>query len=126
MKYSMFILAVVLVSCIPDSAKQQINQQVTELQKMMADQQFTKGIAFIELHKVRYGSYPESFKDLKFLSAMDSTMSSQLDYKRLENGYELNIKGVFMNISGDPSPVTLKYPAEFWEGLGCIKSNTKE
>jgi hypothetical protein len=125
MKYSLLILALVVFGCIPDTTRKQINQQMVEVQKMVADQEFTKGIAFIELHKVRFGSYPESLKDLKFLSKMDSVMRD-LEYRKLDDGYELNIKGVFQNMSGDELPMTLKYPAEFWEGLGCVKSNTKE
>jgi hypothetical protein len=125
MKYSLLILAVVVFGCIPDTTRKQINQQMMEVQKMVADQEFTKGIAFIELHRVRFGSYPESLKDLKFLSKIDSVMRD-LEYRKLDDGYELNIKGVFQNMSGDELPMTLKYPPEFWEGLGCVKSNTKE
>lgn len=125
MKYSSLFLALVLSSCIPDSAKRQINEQMVEVQKMLADQSFKKGIAFIELHKVRYGSYPESLSDLTFLSKMDSTMSN-LEYHKLDNGYELNITGAFQTMAGDKLPMTLRYPAEFWHGLGCVKSNTLE
>lgn len=83
------------------------------------DQHFKTAVALIELHKVRYGQYPDSLSDLKFVGDWDQIALANVKYRRVENGYELDvIKGV----NGKPE---LKYPDEFWKGLGLVKSNMK-
>ena len=126
MKHLAIILAFGLVSCIPENAKREFEQQWAEVQKMTADREFKTGIAFIELHKVRYGSYPESEKDLTFTNPMDTSIWRSLTYKKLENGYELDLQKNSVSMSGELSPLLLKYPADFWKGLGCVRSNTRE
>ena len=83
------------------------------------DQHFKTTISLIELHKIRHGAYPESLKELKFTGEWDAIALSSVDYKRLENGYELNVTRGWV---GQP---TLTYPADFWRGLGLVKSNMK-
>ena len=91
-----------------------------DMQRMMADQQFKNTIAQIELHKLRYGTYPASLGDIKFVPAMDSLYKfHDLEYNLLDSGYELNL-----NIKNGAN-VELRFPDEYWKGLGCVKSNVK-
>ena len=120
------IVTALLPSCIPDSLQEKMNEGMALGQNMLADQEFKKAIAQIELHKLRNGSYPASLSDLQFLSAMDSSMFQFIEYARLDSVYELNIKMDFPVIgTKETKGVDLTYPAEFWKGLGCVKSNVK-
>jgi hypothetical protein len=90
-----------------------------EADRQFGDQHFKTAIALIELHRIRYGEYPASLKDLKFTGEWDQIALSNVEYKRVGNGYELNIARGWV---GKPE---LKYPDEFWRGLGLVKSNMK-
>ena len=90
-----------------------------EADRKFGDQDFKTAIALIELHKIRFGEYPASLNDLKFVGEWDAIALNGVAYKRLDNGYELDaVKGWV----GKPE---LKYPPEFWRGLGLVKSNVK-
>ena len=120
------ILVAFLSSCIPDSVKEQMNEGMMVAQKMLADQELKKAIAYIELHKLRNGNYPNALSELKFLSAMDSSLFNSIEYTRLDSVYELNIKTEFASFGDEgKKEVQLNYPPEFWKGLGCVKSNVK-
>jgi hypothetical protein len=97
---------------------------MAQAQNMLIDQEFKKAIAHIELHKLRSGTYPLSLSELQFLSALDSSMLRYVEYTRLDSVYELNITMEFPVLGdGDSTKkVQLKYPPEFWKGLGCMKS----
>lgn len=73
----------------------------------------------IELHNIRLGEYPASLKDLKFTGDWDQIALNGVEYKRVGNGYELNV------VRGWVGKPELKYPDEFWKGVGLIKSNMK-
>ena len=81
------------------------------------DQHFKTAISLIELHKTRFGSYPETLKDLKFTGDWDGIALSGVEYRRLDTGYELNL------VRGWIGKPTVSYPPEFWKGLGLVKSN---
>lgn len=81
------------------------------------DQHFKTAIALIELHHARFGEYPASLKELRYKGDWDQIALDSVAYKRLPNGYSLDITRGWM---GKP---TLSYPAEFWEGLGVVSSN---
>lgn len=115
----------VAFSCIPDGAKRHLDEQTKNAHTMLADLQFKKSVANIELHKTRYGNYPASLRDLKFLSMMDSGFVDGVEYIKLDSGYELNLKYDAVLIGGGKADITLIYPDEFWQGLGCVKSNLK-
>ena len=83
------------------------------------DQNFKSAIALIELHKVRFGSYPASVTDLKFLGPWDQNWLSGVEYRKLEEGYELNVTRGWV---GAPN---LTYPQEFWSGLGIRRTNVR-
>lgn len=121
------IIPVLLMSaCIPDNLKEKINEGMANTQQMLGDWEFKKAIAQIELHKLRNGNYPNSLSDLKFLSQMDSSMFSLVEYTRYDSVYELNLKMEFATLDGkEMKKVNLHYPPEFWKGLGCVRSNLK-
>ncbi|MBO9703479.1 MAG: hypothetical protein J7604_24945 [Sporocytophaga sp.] len=127
MKNTLILTLICLVTaCIPDNVKKEMSEGLSDAQQMVADMEFKKAIAQIELHRLRYGHYPDSLSELKFLSSMDSSMISNVDYTRLDSVYELNLKMESVSLdSKETTPIKLKYPAEFWAGLGCVKSNVK-
>jgi len=102
-------LAFLLASC----------QLQKEADAKFGDQHFKTVIALVELHKIRYGAYPETLKDLKFLGDWDAIAISSVEYRRLANGYELNLTRGWV---GKPE---VTYPAEFWQGIGLVASNVK-
>ena len=81
------------------------------------DQSFKTAIALIELHKVRNGAYPEALSDIRYAGDWDAIGTNNVEYKRIGDGYELNITGGWI---GKPN---LSYPAEFWHGLGIVSTN---
>lgn len=84
------------------------------------DQTFKNAISLIELHKVRFGKYPESLQEeqfKKFLGNWDNFIYSSVTYLKTESGYELNLN------SQESS--RLEYPPEFWRGLGLVKTNVR-
>ena len=91
-----------------------------EADKAFGDQHFKTAIALIELHKVRFGAYPATLDDLKFVGDWDRGALLSVSYKRLGNGYELNV------VRGWVGKPELQYPEEFWRGLGLVKSNMKQ
>ena len=127
MKKTLILTVICFMSaCIPNNFKDQMNEGMLDAQKIMADWAFQNAIAQIELHKLRNGHYPASLSELKFLSRMDSSMSNNVDYTRLDSVYELNLKMKYFSVAGkEGNTIELKYPPEFWVGLGCVKSNLK-
>lgn len=90
-----------------------------EADAKFGDQHFKTAIALIELHKVRFGDYPKDLNDLKFIGDWDKIIFSSVEYRKLENGYELNLTRGWV---GQPA---LSYPEDFWKNLGLLKSNVK-
>lgn len=110
-----------LTGCIPDKIKEQINQAQEQANQQFGDQHFKTAIALIELHKVRFGKYPESLNDLKYLGDWDKMFYQSVKYERLEDGYSLDLVNGWMG-----KPEDLSYPDEFWNGTGIRKSNLKK
>lgn len=81
------------------------------------DHRFKTAIALIELHRLRFGEYPDALKDLRFLSDHNPADLVGLKYEKLGNGYALD---VVLGTRGTPD---LAYPAEFWRGLGIRRTN---
>jgi hypothetical protein len=90
-----------------------------EADAQFGDQNFKSAIALIELHKVRFGSYPDNLADLKFTGLWDQNWISAVTYRKLEEGYELNLVRGWVGMPG------LEYPADFWRGLGVRKTNIR-
>jgi hypothetical protein len=86
----------------------------------LADQRFKTAIALIELHKTRYGAYPETLNDLTFTGGLDIDALRSVKYTKRNSGYILDL------IADQQVIVQLRYPAEFWQGLGIVASNMKQ
>jgi ClpA/ClpB-like protein len=81
-----------------------------------SDQRFKTAIALIELHRVRFGTFPTSLDDLQFIGYRDRTLLAGVRYEQLPDGYSLDIVG-------SAKPPDLAYPSDFWRGLGLRRSN---
>ena len=90
-----------------------------EFDQKFGDQHFKTSVALIELHKVRFGEYPNSLNDLKFVGEWDQIALASVKYKKIANGYELDV------VRGWVGKPQLSYPDEFWKGLGVVRSNMK-
>ena len=90
-----------------------------EFDQKFGDQHFKTSIALIELHKLRFGEYPKSLTDLKFTGEWDQIALASESYKKVANGYELDV------VKGWVAKPELSYPPEFWKGLGVLRSNMK-
>tara|TARA_R110002126_G_scaffold54341_19_gene147226 strand:- start:3066 stop:3431 length:366 start_codon:yes stop_codon:yes gene_type:complete len=89
-----------------------------EADQQFGDQHFKTAISLIELHKVRFGEYPSTLSELKFLGGWDEIALQSVIYSKSEDGYTLTVSRGWV---GKPE---LQYPADFWQGLG-IKSTQK-
>lgn len=101
--------ALVLASCFPKQ----------EMDNKFGDQHFKTVVALVELHKLRYGSYPASLADLRYVGDWDRIALSSVEYGRLPDGYALNL------VRGWVGQPHLEYPPDFWQGLGLRQSNVK-
>ena len=85
---------------------------------MFGDQHLKTAVALIELHKVRYGKYPDSLRDLKFTGQWDQIHLVSVKYVPSPNreAYYIEVERGWM---GKPS---LNMPPEFWKGTGYTPS----
>lgn len=81
------------------------------------DQHFKTAISLIELHKVRFGEYPNALSELKFIGDWDQIALQSVKYSKEKDGYTLTVSRGWV---GKPD---LQYPAEFWQGLGIKSAN---
>jgi hypothetical protein len=81
---------------------------------MFGDQHLKTAVALIELHKVRYGKYPETLRDLKFTGQWDQLALQSVAYYRNSDGSHYYVE-VRRGWVGKP---TLQMPDEFWQGTG--------
>ena len=81
---------------------------------LFGDQNLKTAVALLELHKVRYGRYPDTLRDLKFTGQWDKNALLRVSYvpnaDRTRYYVEVQVGWV-----GKPS---LQMPAEFWQGTG--------
>jgi hypothetical protein len=82
------------------------------------DQHLKTTIALLELHKVRYGKYPDSLRDLKFTGQWDQIALQSVRYytNADRTAYYVEVKTGWI---GKPN---LKMPDEFWRGTGYTTS----
>src|SRR5439155_11504429 len=81
---------------------------------MFGDQHLKTAVALIELHKVRYGKYPDTLRDLKFTGQWDQAALMSVRYYPSPNrdAYYIEVERGWM---GKPK---FAVPAEFWKGTG--------
>jgi hypothetical protein len=82
------------------------------------DQHLKTALALIELHKVRFGRYPDSLRDLKFAGEWDQIALANVSYYPGPNrdAYYIEVERGWM---GKPA---FAMPPEFWQGTGYSPS----
>ena len=80
-------------------------------------QYFISALSIIELHKIRNGGYPETLNDLEYLGDWDAIWLSSVEYKKVDDGYNLFVTRGWV---GTPE---LSFPAKFKTGLGIKDTN---
>jgi hypothetical protein len=91
---------------------------------LFGDQNLKTAVALIELHKVRYGKYPDSMRDLKFTGQWDQMAQQSVAYYPSADRTHYYVE-VERGWVGKPS---LQMPAEFWQGTGydpSLKPNSQ-
>jgi hypothetical protein len=78
------------------------------------DQNLKSTVALLELHKIRYGRYPRSLRDLHFKGDWDQIWLSSTRYVVSPDGSKYCVE-VERGWIGKP---VLNYPPEFWQGTG--------
>lgn len=81
---------------------------------MFGDQHLKTTVALVELHKLRYGRYPATLKDLKFTGQWDQIALQSVRYYSNEDGsaYYVEVE------RGWVAKPTFTMPTEFWQGTG--------
>ena len=111
---SISLIIFLLIRCVDKGFEEKANAQ-------FGDQHFKTAIALVELYKIREGRYPPSLDSLKYLGDWDQLIFRSVEYKKLDEGYELNLTNGL-----DGMPKKIEYPEEFWKGLGLKKSNLRK
>ena len=86
--------------------------------QMLGDQHLKTSVALVELHRTRYGEYPGSLEDLKFLGSWDKIALSSVRYYPSGDRLSYYIE-VSRGWIGKPS---LSIPDEFWQGTGFSRA----
>lgn len=88
------------------------------LDSTFGDQHLKTAVALIELHKIRYGKYPDSLSDLKFTGQWDQIASQSVRYypNADRTAYYIEVERGWV---GKPN---LEMPPEFWRGTGYSPS----
>ena len=112
------LVGVAFVVCVPGAASlihEIVASGITKgPDNMFGDQNLKTAVALIELHKVRYGKYPDSLRDLRFTGQWDQIALNSVSYYPNENhsAYYIEVERGWI---GKP---TLEMPDEFWKGTG--------
>ena len=78
------------------------------------DQHLKTSVSLIELHKLRYGQYPKSLRDLKFIGDWDPIALQSVQYWVNDEQSRYCVE-VVRGWVGKPQ---LHIPDEFWQGTG--------
>ena len=84
------------------------------LDNKFGDQNLKSTVALLELHKIRYGRYPRSLRDIRFKGDWDEIWLNSTRYVVSPDStrYCVEVERGWM---GKP---VLNYPPEFWQGTG--------
>lgn len=113
------ILMASIATLLLFSCQGKIEEFQKETGKQFSDQSFKTTISLIEMYKLRHGYYPATLDSLEFVGDWDKGSLNWARYKKLNEGYELDIN---FPANGSDS-IRINYPAKFWKGLGIKKSN---
>lgn len=85
---------------------------------LFGDQHLKTAVALIELHKVRFGKYPGSLSDLKFIGAWDPIALQNVRYypNADRTAYYIEVERGWI---GKPD---MEMPDGFWQGTGYTMS----
>jgi hypothetical protein len=88
--------------------------QSSGINNQFGDQWLKSAVAQLELHKLRFGKYPRTLHDLKYLSPIDMSILYNVAYYPNADltAYYVEVRTGFL---GKPN---LEYPDEFWQGTG--------
>lgn len=112
---SVVLAVVVFAFAIFFSVKSLIDSGITKgPDAMFGDQHLKTVVALVELHKVRYGAYPESLNQLKFTGQWDQLALQSVYYVSSpdHSHYFVEVR------RGWVAKPKLDVPAEFWHGTG--------
>ena len=84
------------------------------LDNKFGDQNLKSTVALLELHKIRYGRYPSTLRDLRFKGDWDEIWLNSTRYVVSPDGTKYCVE-VERGWMGKP---VLTYPPEFWRGTG--------
>ncbi len=86
--------------------------------KLFGEQHLKTTVALVELHKVRFGKYPATLRDLKFTGQWDQLALQSVGYYPNADwtGYYVEVQRGWI---GKPS---LEMPDDFWRGTGYSSS----
>lgn len=81
---------------------------------LFGDQHLKSTVALIELHKIRYGRYPDSLRDLRFKGNWDQVWLNSTSYypNPERTAYYVEVERGWI---GKPD---FQLPPEFWQGTG--------
>lgn len=82
------------------------------------DQHLKTAVSLIELHKVRFGRYPKSLSEIKYLGDWDKIHTGSVRYK---SNMEQDKYCVEVAVGWIAKP-ELNMPDEFWQGTGYDSS----
>ena len=95
------------------------------LDNQFADQHLKTTIALLELHKVRYGKYPDSLRELKFTGQWDQIALQSVRYytNADRTAYYVEVETGWIPFLRIPHiAALLGMPDEFWRGTGYTTS----
>jgi len=105
----------ILVTVISVSVASFIRADPTEpLDQKFGDQHLKTAVALIELHKVRYGEYPETLDDLRYTGEWDAIALQSVEYTP-NAGHTAYFVEVERGWVMEPE---LEMPPGFWRGTG--------
>jgi len=88
------------------------------LDNKFGDQHLKTTVALVELHKTRYGAYPDSLSELRFVGDWDAIALGSVKYCAAQDH-----KSYFVEVlRGWVAKPDLELPAEFWKGTGFNSS----
>lgn len=117
--YLMLFGSIMVVGCF-NLDRQEMDSSVLEAGAILEDQVVKHAIGYIEVFKLQTGRYPASLERMTKLNALDQQVfQDQLYYKRLEEGYRLDLIKGFMGTD----EIHLSVSSDYWQGTGLQESN---
>ncbi len=113
------VLLILLIICVVLAVRFVSKYGLTEpIDRKFGDQHLKSTVAMLELHKIRFGKYPGSLRDLKYTGEWDQIWISGVSYYPSDDRQSYYVE-VHRGWVGKP---TLIMPDEFWQNTGYDKS----